>query len=294
MTSVISAPGLVPFVPPLSAAAPNFFPSALTSAQTGLILSPAADPIPQNLVQRIQSGQFVEMRDLLADNIALLNQLSSLQGTVPLPHTLVSRTRLREVPSLVSWLYCFTAYVAVRTTDPATRDMLAYSRLLIREALRHGGAGWLEYDRVFRRQVAINPTIPWNTIQPGLQAATIFGQSSAAGVFCSLCSECDHTASQCALATVQQQLVSTPITQQASARPPVGSRPSKRPETLLHICVNWNKGACRRPLCTFRHICATCQLVHRARDCPDTPKDSEYKQVPATQSTHPAPASRKS
>ena len=120
--------------------------------QPGMILSPAADPIPRTLVQRIQVGQFVEMRDLLADNIELLNQLSSLHGTVTLPLTIVNCTRLREVSSLESWVYCFNAYVAVCTSDPATRDMLAYSRLFIREALRHGQAShwrlhWTEKKR---------------------------------------------------------------------------------------------------------------------------------------------------
>ena len=108
----------------------------------------------------------MDMHDLLADNFALLNQLSSLQGTVALPQSVVTHTRLREVPSLVSWPYCFNAYIAVCTSDPLARDMLAYSRLLIREALRHGGSGWLEYDRVFRRQLAINPLLSWNTIKP--------------------------------------------------------------------------------------------------------------------------------
>ncbi len=111
-------------------------PLTLPQSQPGMILSPAADPIPHSLVQRIKNGQFVEMRDLLADNIALLNQLSSLNGLVNLPANTLNRTRLREVPSLVSWLYCFNSFVAVRTSDPLTRNMLAYSRLLIREARR--------------------------------------------------------------------------------------------------------------------------------------------------------------
>ena len=41
----------------------------------GLILSPSSDPIPHRLVSRIQVGEFIEMRDLLADNISLHNQL---------------------------------------------------------------------------------------------------------------------------------------------------------------------------------------------------------------------------
>ena len=49
-------------------------------------------------------------------------------------------------------------------------------------SLRHGNNGWLEYDRVFRRQLAINLLLAWNTIEPGL-----LGQGPSAGVFCSLC-----------------------------------------------------------------------------------------------------------
>ncbi len=51
--------------------------------QRGLILSPAADQIPHRLVQRIQSGDFVEMRDLLADNVALHRQLEDLHSSTP-------------------------------------------------------------------------------------------------------------------------------------------------------------------------------------------------------------------
>uniref|UniRef100_A0A1X7UDW3 Uncharacterized protein n=1 Tax=Amphimedon queenslandica TaxID=400682 RepID=A0A1X7UDW3_AMPQE len=40
-------------------------------AALGISLSLSAEPIPARLVQKIQSGQFVEMRELLGDNIAL-------------------------------------------------------------------------------------------------------------------------------------------------------------------------------------------------------------------------------
>ena len=192
------------------------------------------------------------MRDLLADKIALLNQLSSLHGTVPLPQTTVNHTRLREVPSLVSWVSCFNAYVAVLTSDPSARDMLRYSWLLIREARRHGGSGWMEYDRVLCKQRSINPSLAWNTLEPALQAATILGQSTSAGTYCTICRECDHNANQCALSTLQQQLHSTSCTIPQSVANP---RPQKRIETLMQICVARNKGLCRRPDCNFRHIC---------------------------------------
>ncbi len=120
--------------------------------------------------------------------------------------------------------------------------------------------------------------MPWNTIDPGLQAATILGQRTATGVFCTLCQECDHSSDQCDLAPIQQQMQVVPQPPSSSTQP-AGTRPPKRPESRLHICINWNKGVCRRDPCTYRHICASCQMMHRARDCPDTPADSEYKAV---------------
>ena len=97
----------------------------LLSVIPGMILSPAADPFPKSLVQRLQSGQFVEMRDMLADNIALLIQVSSLHGTDALPQATVNRMRLCEVPSIIFWLYCFNTYIALWTNDNLSRQMLA-------------------------------------------------------------------------------------------------------------------------------------------------------------------------
>ena len=54
-----------------------------TSTSTlGLILSPSSDPIPHRLVSHIQAREFVEMRDLLADNISLHNQLEDFHGHI--------------------------------------------------------------------------------------------------------------------------------------------------------------------------------------------------------------------
>ena len=120
-----------------------------TTVSSGMILSPALQPIPARLVRRICAGEFVEMRDLLSDNITLIDQLEAVHGpllTAATPGAL--RPRVREVPSLISWVFCFLAYTAVRTTDLTTRDMLAYCRLVVREGLRHGGQGWQDYDRV--------------------------------------------------------------------------------------------------------------------------------------------------
>ena len=47
---------------------------------TGFALSPASEPFPQKLVERIRSGQYVDMWDLLTDNISQLQQLEAFGG----------------------------------------------------------------------------------------------------------------------------------------------------------------------------------------------------------------------
>lgn len=233
---------------------------------SGLVLSPAAEPFPRKLVDKVKSGQFVEMRELLADNISLVHQLEAIQGFPPLQVLGAARPRLREVTSLSTWCYCFLGYMAILTSDPSTRDQLAYARLIIREALRHGGAGWLDYDRAFRQQAAVDSSLRWNTLLPGLQASTMLGYGTGQGaLFCTLCREVDHTRAQCALLCLHPR---TPTNLAATTR-----RKSD------NICTSWNRGSCIFPgNCQYRHVCATCQLPHRAKDCLKTPEGSTYKQ----------------
>ena len=50
----------------------------------------------------------------------------------------------------------FAPYMAVRMEDLRTRDMLAFFRLIVHEALQYGVSGWQEYDQTFQR----NPHSP--------------------------------------------------------------------------------------------------------------------------------------
>uniref|UniRef100_A0A1X7U1S3 C3H1-type domain-containing protein n=1 Tax=Amphimedon queenslandica TaxID=400682 RepID=A0A1X7U1S3_AMPQE len=213
----------------------------------GLVLSPDCQPIPGKLVEKVLSGQFVEMREFLADNVKLLDSLEATPGGN------AGRPRVREVSSPLTWIHCFMAYAAIRCKDPFTRDMLAYARLILGEAMRHGGSGWLEYDRAARQQRAIDPTKPWNVLDPGLHSALVLSRGSAASVKrCSLCHGADHTASQCALASLEH----TP------------SQPWTTPRRQSLVCVSWNRGTCSFPgTCSYRHVCSSCFGNHKVRDC---------------------------
>ena len=43
-------------------------------SHAGVTLSPASETFPRCLVDKVQSGQFTEMKELLSDNISLLSQ----------------------------------------------------------------------------------------------------------------------------------------------------------------------------------------------------------------------------
>lgn len=259
-------------------------PNSSSRPQSGLTLSPAAPPFPQKLVDKARAGHFLEMKELLADNVSLLNQLEAVPGVTAAHLCGSTRPRLREVSSLTSWCYCFLGYMAMCTKDPSTRDQMAYARLLIQEAQRHGGMGWLDYDRAFRQQAANDLSLRWNTLSPSLQASTILGQKQLGqSSFCTLCRGVDHTRAHCALFCLEPPAVTT----SAATRTMTRSSFSQR---RYNVCISWNRGACVFPgQCTFRHVCATCQSAnHKAKDCAKTPETSSYKVRPNTPRSRPA------
>ena len=140
----------------------------------GLLLSPALEVIPKKLVEKIRTGKFIEMKELLQDNISLAAQLQELQqGSSSLQVIGAARPRLREVASITAWWYCFLAYVATATSDPVTREQLAYMKLIIRQAQSQEGLAFLDYDQAFRQQKVADPSLRWNTLNPSLLASIV-------------------------------------------------------------------------------------------------------------------------
>ena len=88
------------------------------------------------------------MRDLLPDNIALVERLEA----PPTHRSPAKASETRGVGALATWETAFSNYIAVvAAAHPGrVRDMLAYMRLLVREAQKYGGTGWITYDQVFR------------------------------------------------------------------------------------------------------------------------------------------------
>ena len=228
--------------------------------------------------------------------MSLCTQLEALPGP-QYAHAGLPKPRLREIQSPLTWVSCFLAYAAVLTPDPRTRDLLAYGRLIIREAQRHGGPGWHEYDKIFRQQAALDKSVKWNELNPNLLASTVLTFRSGPGKCCGLCHEPDHDSTQCATLVLQSQSPATwsphSLFRSRSSPPRQGGPIHRytRPETMERICVSWNRGRCSFPTCSFRPICATCKRRgHKAKDCEDTPAESHYKTPPSQASNPPRKA----
>ena len=84
-------------------------PISLTPSDSATCLSPGLDPCLCKLVEKLHSGIYVEMKELLGGNISLLNELESLNVVTTLS-ALPSTAKPRHSDHL---LYCFLAYTAL-------------------------------------------------------------------------------------------------------------------------------------------------------------------------------------
>ena len=142
------------------------------------------------------------------------------------------------------------------------------------------GRRWCAYDRLFRQHAAAKPDLPWATLDGSIHAATILASRTGTGTHCRLCAESDHLAQECALAPIlnyNQPVRPVHLNQVAYRRPLLAPTNVTRP-----ICNSWNRGKCAyAPVCSYRHICATCQEgQHQAKDCALTPMDSIFRRPP--------------
>ena len=231
------------------------------------ILSEGLAPVPAKLVSRILKDEFVDMADLLRDNLEARRRGDLPEATSS--STEPKRSR-REVPDLLSWVQCFGTYVAIVTSHQPVRikQLLAYQTFIVREARRCGGRGWLAYDSLFRQQAAGNPAVDWSKLNPTLYAVTFLAQSGS-GKNCILCMEADHREDECALS--KGKVSPSVVKQSASRDPPRG------PGEVSHrfprakgrgACFSWNQGECSYPgYCRYRHFCSKCGGDHRQINC---------------------------
>ena len=76
-----------------------------------IVLSETLPVVPAKLVKKIMKGEFVDMAELLKDNIKVERRRQASEGKLSQGHFGQAMCR-REVPDLMSWLQCFSSYAA--------------------------------------------------------------------------------------------------------------------------------------------------------------------------------------
>ena len=126
--------------------------------------------------------------------------------------------------------------------------MLAYLRLMVREARRGNHKGWLIYDWIFQQNAAANPSLSWANLDPSLHSSFCIG-TEPPPLVCTLCNELDHRSEECALSKTPAAIAthtSAPIYKDPATTSRSGRTPTPKCP-LRKLCLSWNSGQCMLP-----------------------------------------------
>ena len=197
-------------------------------------------PVPAKLVWKFLRLEFVDMAELLRDNIEAERRQGRQREATGVP---MKQQQRREVPDILSWIQCFGIYVSVVASKFPERvpRMLDYQTTLVREARRCRGGGWAAYDTAFWQQAATDKECDWSKLNSSLYPVTFMAQATGRGTCYSHCLEADHVGDECALSPKPRQerpqvtqgvgLPARPVSDGIRAEPPRGSG-----RRYLHIC----------------------------------------------------------
>ena len=256
-----------------------------TSGQ-GFSLGHGFPLIPGKIVSRIQKWEFINMSELLPDNLELARRSVEHRATASCVNLKPPKKRelLEDWKGLVSWSVCFNTFAAIvaKKHPEKFQELLAYHSTILVEALRFGCKGWMSYDRMFREHVEKEPSSNWSLLHSMFYSLSFLSQRVEAST-CPKCMGSDHSKFECALSALDPQQEPTRSRPMENSRqsgpakkrfrrdvtPQSGAPSSSAPKT---ICFSFNEGQCfRHPKpCDREHKCIRCGGDHRMIDCKAT------------------------
>ena len=127
------------------------------SAAPGFSLGHGFPLIPEKLVAKIQRWEYVNLLELLPDNLELARgSLCEHRGSSSCATTKAPKKRelVDDWKGFTAWSVCFNTLAAIveKKHSAKSQELLAYHSTLLVEALRFGCRGWMSYDRMFLRR----------------------------------------------------------------------------------------------------------------------------------------------
>ena len=114
--------------------------------------------VPSKLVQKIESGQFIEIAELLPEKQAFSEFEEDADK---------GKGKKRLVTSILDWVQCFSLYMAIISRKHPERvpNLLGYKSLIINAQQQFRGDQWMRYYRRFRqRAMAARKNDNWDNI----------------------------------------------------------------------------------------------------------------------------------
>ena len=116
--------------------------------------------IPEKLVRHIQDGRYINIAELLPDNLEASNATDDDQPTT-------TKRKLPDVTQIMDWIQCFSIYIAVVSCAKSDHvaDLIAYLNLIINSQRRFQDFDWTLYDCLFWQKAATTPSLQWGTME---------------------------------------------------------------------------------------------------------------------------------
>ena len=156
-----------------SVSAPIVTTGMSSSFNQAFILGPGRPPVPAKLVSHILSGKFIELSELMPENLDAPTTESTsftIEGRSIVPTTTTLSRKKTEISDILTWIECFNSYISVITAcqPERIRDLLAYMNLIMRMAKQFPGRCCYSYDRAFLLEAAASNSKNWSQIKSDL------------------------------------------------------------------------------------------------------------------------------
>ena len=143
--------------------------STFPNLNKAFVVGPGYAPVPYKLVSKITAGHFVDLADLLPDNIRAqeIEPQAFLEGKLVVSG---SKKRVIEIADIVTWIEAFTIFsmILCHTFLSRWKDLNQYKLLIIQTARRFFDKSWLHYDIAFRKEAAASGSTDWSLMHPDL------------------------------------------------------------------------------------------------------------------------------
>ncbi len=210
------------------------------------VLNSVLPVVPAQLVKRIVKGDFVDMAELLRDNLEAERRRAQVElepgkSNSPAPAR-------REIPDFTSWVQCFALYASVIQANfpDKGRDLWAYLGVIASEYRRVGGSGWRLYDAAFRQQFASMESADFGKVDTTLFATTFLTYHRSAHS-CVGCLPAGHDSDE--HSSGRRHVEGGRPHQEASRGGEPGFKRRRRGP-----CYAWNDGRCNITHCRFEHV----------------------------------------